>query len=347
MHPQSAPQMPAGVNFLSNELEDFQGGGIYNGGTGIAQEFCYRLWDYGGKRAPNSQLAVYMKFQPVDGSNNNEPVDIWWSVGPAVDDKTHQVMMQPDPTGGFIIGSEGKAAASDNSNWAEVLKELRNTCGLTKGRLSQPGLGVRALQGSRFSLVRRDQKPREGLEQDEPQPGQGQQGKRKSTILVPTRVVFPWDPNQPQMTQPQYAAPAPPMPMAPAPVQQYAMPPAPPAQQQFAPPPPPAGYAPPPPPQAAYAPPPPPPPPPMPQTGMAAPVAGGGNDAAHLSNILDQNGKVVLIAAMPNAIMNYAKAVNMIGTDRVALMTALAGPALQAAVMAIGGGMDHEKVWKA
>lgn len=175
----------ANVQYVSNEIEDFeQGGGLYPGGTGIIEEIKYVLWDYDGKQAKDSALAAYMKFQPTDGSNEGKPVEQYWSAGDAA-------AFAPDPTGGFLIQLKTRTAQSDNSNWADVLKRFRDNCGLENGKLSghEKGKeGIRALERSEVTFSRVDQKERTDL------PNKDQAPKKfKATILVPTKVKFPWE----------------------------------------------------------------------------------------------------------------------------------------------------------
>lgn len=175
-------------NFISNELEDFQGGGLYPGGTGKVIEFYYKLWDYNGTQPPDSNVAVYLNFQPTDGSNEDKPVEIFWNVGNAKD-------FIPSPDGGFLMKTEHtqRHGQSDNSNWAVIAKALRDNCGLEPGKLSGPN-GIRAMEGSELTLTRIKQKEREGLPQA---PGAenaqaGGRGNQPKTILTPTRAKFAW-----------------------------------------------------------------------------------------------------------------------------------------------------------
>lgn len=173
------------VKYVSNEIEDFeQGGGLYPGGTGIIEELKFVLWDYDGKQPKDSALAVYMKFQPTDGSNEGKPVEQYWSAGDAAS-------FSPDPTGGFLVPLKTRSAQSDNSNWALVLKRLRDNCGLEPGKLSgeEKGKeGIRALERSEATFSRIDQPTREGM------PEKDQAAKKfKATILVPTKAKFPWE----------------------------------------------------------------------------------------------------------------------------------------------------------
>lgn len=172
------------TNYVSNEIEDFQGGGLYPGGTGKVVECCYILWDYDRKYPLDSQLAVLLKFQPTDGSNEGKEELIHWSAGSAKD-------FQPSPDGGHLIATSARTAQSESSNWAHVLKALRDNCGLPKGKLSTDA-GLHVLEGSELTLARIEQKEREGLPQNAPAEGQ-QQSNRKRTILCPTRAKFSWE----------------------------------------------------------------------------------------------------------------------------------------------------------
>lgn len=158
---------------LSNNLEDFVAGGIYQGGAGIVQDIRYTLWDYEGKVPPNSVVAVHMVFQPTDGSNDNKPVDVFWSAGNADD-------FQPDHTGGFLYSST-KQGQSSSTNWADVEESLKMTCGFDLKQLNGP-TGILVLIGGEMTLVRRPQKQRDNLA--------GQEPNKKRDILVPTFFRF-------------------------------------------------------------------------------------------------------------------------------------------------------------
>lgn len=174
---------------LSNELDDFVQAGLYPGGTGIVKRFLYTLWDYDGKVQPDSVCAVCCEIQPTDGSNEGKPVIVYWSQGPAKE-------YQPDHSGGFVLGVGNSKSQHLSSNWAFVLTKLRDNCGLEKGKLSEQGKGIRAMEGSEITLARVDQ-PKRDFNEEAPaqEPGQGGQGRgaRKPTILVPTRCKFAWE----------------------------------------------------------------------------------------------------------------------------------------------------------
>lgn len=172
----------ADVKFVSNEIDDFEGGGLYPGGSGVIQELKYVLWDYDGKQPPNSVVAVHMKFAPSDGSNEGKPVDHYWSVGPATD-------FAPDPEGGRLVVLKSREHQSESSNWAFALKKFHQNCGLEKGKLSTDK-GLRVLDGTVATFVREDQPTREGLAEQKPA---GEQKKFKPTTLVPTKAKFPWE----------------------------------------------------------------------------------------------------------------------------------------------------------
>jgi hypothetical protein len=177
------PMQTAPLTRASNEVDDFVAGGIYPGGTGIIQDISYTLWDYNGTQPPNSQCAVKLMFQPTDGSNENKPVEIYWSCGPAT-------TIQPDPGhAGFALG-----VFHTNSNWWFVLQKLKDGCGLQRGALSAAD-GIRVLIGSEMTLARVDPPKRDGMPSAAPtQPGQQQP--RVNQILIPTRVKFAWEKTQ-------------------------------------------------------------------------------------------------------------------------------------------------------
>lgn len=172
------------VKYVSNEIDDFEQGGLYPGGTGIFESIKYTLWDYDGNQPKDSAIAVHVKFQPTDGSNEGKPVDIYWSAGNAAD-------FAPDPTGGFLVPLKAREKQSDNSNWAHVLKRFKDNCGLEKGKLSGP-TGILALERSEVTLTRIDQPKREGLNEDKPAEGDKKQTRGK-TFLAPTKARFPWE----------------------------------------------------------------------------------------------------------------------------------------------------------
>lgn len=214
-----APQL------LSNEVEDFQaGGGLYPGGTGIAEEVSYRLWDYNGTKPKDSFCSAYIRFRPIDGSNEGKVVEQYYSIGSSSD-------FVPDQTGGHLISLKGKVP-TDSTNWAFFLKTLRNNCGLEKGRLSGP-IGIRAMERGVLTLVQVDQPHREGLDELPATQTQQQDGKKKykPKTLIPTRATFQWDPNYTNATRnvpapahtqtpPQYQPPQPPAPQYQPPVPQ-------------------------------------------------------------------------------------------------------------------------------
>ena len=179
MHPQQGQ-----VQQLSNNM--FVAGGIYPGGTGRIIDIRYKLWDYNGTMPPNSQCAVYVQFQPLDGSNDGKTAEIYWGVGPASD-------FQPDHTGGFLLSSS-RQGISNQCNWHQIHEALINTCGLDGNRLDTPGQGIRVLLNGEMTVVRADPKARDFGDKpgQQGQQGQGQQ-KRVNQILVPTRFRGAWE----------------------------------------------------------------------------------------------------------------------------------------------------------
>lgn len=223
------PQQQHQPQMVSNEIEDFQAGGaLYPGGTGIVEECCYKLWDYNGTRPKDSDTAAYIRFRPIDGSNEGKVVEQYWSVGSSAD-------FLPDNTGGNLISTRTKPGMTNSTNWAHFLETLRNGCGLERGRLSSP-MGIRVMQNAVMTLVRVEQKHREGLDELPKTPGLDKKKAFPKTTLVPTRATFSWDPNYANATK---NIPPPPQPgqhpqaqamaqtQAPAPQQQYQQPAAP------------------------------------------------------------------------------------------------------------------------
>lgn len=175
--------MPA--RFASNNIEEFEEGGLYPGGTGIIEEIKYTLWDYDGKQPKDSVIAVHCKFQPTDGSNENKPVDIFWAAGNDVKS------FAPDPTGGHIVILGARDKQSQSSNWAFVLKKLRDNCGMDGTKLNGTE-GILVLARTQVTFARIDQPTRDGLSEDKPVDAKDGKGFKK-TILVPTKATFPWE----------------------------------------------------------------------------------------------------------------------------------------------------------
>ena len=169
---------------VSNNIDNFlQGGGLYPGGSGKVTDISYVLWDYGGTQPKDSVFAVLMKFQPTDGSGEGKEQEIHWSAGKASD-------FQPSPDGAYALQVGMRESLADNSNWAEVLKALVNTCGMESSKLDGDS-GIRALIDSNMTISRVDQKEREGLEDTTLKSGQTKVQKRK--MYLPTRCTFAWD----------------------------------------------------------------------------------------------------------------------------------------------------------
>lgn len=180
------------VQPLSNT--EFISGGLYPGGTGIFEDIRYKLWDYNGKQAPGSAVAVYVSFRPTDGSNEGKVEEIYWSVGPASN-------FIPDHTGGHLLpvakpGHEPVKGISDQCNWSQVMSAFLKNCGLEPARLNGTD-GITALKGSEVSLTRIDQKERDLPNTAAPSNAPGGQTadakKFKATILVPTRCKYAWE----------------------------------------------------------------------------------------------------------------------------------------------------------
>lgn len=174
---------------LSNAPATFEEGGLYGGGKGIIESIRYVLWDYDGNMPPDSVVAVKVRFQPKDGSNEGKPVDIFWSAGPAKE-------YVPDQSGGFLLAIGNRKGQSKASNWSDILTRFHTSCGMPDG--SDPAhpcpldgdKGILALEGTLCVLSRVDQKARD-IEDEKPQ--EGSKKARKKTILAPTWAEFPWE----------------------------------------------------------------------------------------------------------------------------------------------------------
>lgn len=148
-------------------------------------ELKYRLWDYEGKQPPDSAIAVYCRFQPTDGSNEGQVVEVFWSVGQASD-------FGIDYTDGNLLTKGARSSLGASCNWAFVQDKFRKACGLPKGALSSDR-GIRVLEGSILTLARVPQPKRQGLDDVDPPAAEGGKQARTRDILVPTRAVFPWE----------------------------------------------------------------------------------------------------------------------------------------------------------
>jgi hypothetical protein len=182
------------VKPLSNEDFSSGGGGLYPGGSGKITDIKYVLWDYNGKLPPNSTVAVHATFEPLDGSNDGNPVEIYWGVGSAE-------LVTPDQSGGLLLpvertGKEPVRELSDSSNWFQVVNALKTMCNMPSGSLNGSS-GIKALAGSLMTLNRVEQKERENMPSNVPANapgGQGQQKRQfKPTMLIPTMATFAWD----------------------------------------------------------------------------------------------------------------------------------------------------------
>lgn len=188
------------ARYASNNIEDFEEGGLYPGGTGVIEDIKYVLWDYDRKQPKDSVIAVYMKFQPTDGSNEGKPVENYWAAGNDV------ASFAPDPTGGHLVILKTRDKQSQSSNWALVLKKFRDNCGLEGAKLTGND-GIRVLIHTQLTVTRMDQPLREGLAHDTP-PAGGETKKFKPTLLVPTKATFPWNKSAGRSAAAQTSTPA-------------------------------------------------------------------------------------------------------------------------------------------
>lgn len=173
---------------LSHEADDFIASAMYPGGTNVITSAKFALWDYGGTQPPDSNCALALECNPLDGSNENKPHTEYWNVGAAKD-------YQPDPTGGFLLGTH---EPNQSSNFFQFMKSLRDNCGMERGKLSTPGVGVVALTGSHITFARvpppaRDFKNETGVD---PTTGQPRAPRKATEILVAVKANFAWEGNK-------------------------------------------------------------------------------------------------------------------------------------------------------
>ena len=185
MHPQGNTT-PTRV---SNEVEDFAAGALYPGGRGLVKSCRYQLHDYAGTQVKDSNCGLFITFQPTDGSNEGKPIELFWNVGPAT-----EFIPDLNSQGGFCLALHGRSGISDTSNCSKYLmSKLRSTCGLPKGKLSEPA-GVHVLEGSEVTFAQIDQEERDFSDrQPGQQPGQGQGQNRKKKAYIPTHARFAWE----------------------------------------------------------------------------------------------------------------------------------------------------------
>lgn len=173
---------------LSHEADDFIASAMYPGGTNVITSAKFALWDYGGTQPPDSNCALALECNPLDGSNENKPHTEYWNVGAAKD-------YQPDATGGFLVGTH---EPNQSSNFFQFMKSLRDNCGMERGKLSTPGVGVVALTGSHITFARvpppvRDFKNETGVD---PVTGQPRTPRKATEILVAVKANFAWEGNK-------------------------------------------------------------------------------------------------------------------------------------------------------
>jgi hypothetical protein len=172
---------------LSHEVDDFIASAMYPGGTNVITSAKFVLWDYGGTQPPDSNCALALECNPLDGSNENKPHTEYWNVGATKD-------YQPDETGGFMFGSH---EPNQSSNFFQFMKSLRDNCGMEKGRVSAPGVGMLALVGSHITFVRVPAPKREFKDQSNIDPTTGQpradQNRGGKDILVAAKANFAWE----------------------------------------------------------------------------------------------------------------------------------------------------------
>lgn len=324
-----APQSQAVL--FSNEFEDFAiGGGMYSGGTGLVRVWKYVLWDYNGTQPKDSMCGVHMEFQPTDGSNGGKLVQQTFNIGAANE-------FAPTPDANNLILLKAKPP-NTSSNYGHFMDALYKHCGMEKGRLStQAGIGV--MVGTIFTLA---QIQLEGFDDLPPAPGAPGGQKKKRPVIVPTRAVFPWDPNYQRQYQmiaagvpvaAQPTAPAPGMGFAPAPMQQAPVMPQmpqtafPAAQPQYTPP------------QYAQALPPmaPAPAPAMPNMAPtpAAQIQGTPNTQQVLAQLLQSHGGKIAMSDLSREGINIMA--NVDRQIRVAIIQELNNPAQVAAIAAASG----------
>lgn len=170
---------------LSHELDDFAASAMYMGGTNTILDARYVTWDYNGTQPPDSNTALMLKCLPTDGSNDNKEHIEYWNVGSSAD-------YVPDENGQFLIGQK---QMHQSCNLFQLLKSLRDNCGLERGKLSQDGIGVHALIGSDITFVRTEVK-REGFRDSAPDITAGGGPKpqqRVQTALTATKAKFSWE----------------------------------------------------------------------------------------------------------------------------------------------------------
>ena len=179
------PNMGTTPTRVSNEIEDFAAGSLYPGGRGLVKLCHYKLHDYNGKQAKDSNCGLFITFQPTDGSNEGKQLELFWNVGPS-----SEFIPDMQSQGGFCLALHGRAGISDTSNCGKYfMSRIRSTCGLPKGKLSEAN-GVHVLEGSEITFAQIDQEERDFQDR---QPGQQGQPQRKNKAYIPTHARFAWE----------------------------------------------------------------------------------------------------------------------------------------------------------
>jgi hypothetical protein len=163
---------------VSNEPDDFTSGGLINDLDVEIKSLRYTL-DKPENYTFDDRVFLHMEMVSSDGVEHDQ----FWAAGNNED-------FVPSQDGGFLLPLKDRTTQSKSSNAFDLLNSFRVNGGLPKGKLNEPGVGVRVLVGTNFHIIQVPAKHREGLAgaSDTTKTGQTR------TVAVCSKVnSYPWD----------------------------------------------------------------------------------------------------------------------------------------------------------
>ena len=111
----------ANVQVISNAFEDMTTPGFGPEQADVKVISCiYASFDYGGTMKDDPVIAVEMNLRPIDGSNDGKDFIAHWPCGPKL--KDFSIVND----GGALVPTGSRATLANTSNWAFLLKALKD-----------------------------------------------------------------------------------------------------------------------------------------------------------------------------------------------------------------------------
>lgn len=178
-----AGRQAASAAVVSFKLKDFAAGGILAEGDYLVEESRFMNWDYDGKVANASTIALRLMLRLMKGGKpDGELIPQYYSAG-------DPGSFSPDETGTKLVATSERSQVSKSSNFFTFIENLVNA-GFDEDKFDNDST---AFEGLIAHFIQIKQQERQGLPSSNLVQGQQAQEKTRTIPVVSAIIKLPWD----------------------------------------------------------------------------------------------------------------------------------------------------------